>query len=133
MVGRQAGTGGASKKTHPPSVRYCYILEPYILYFGVDFMNIPNKVKIGGLEYNVSFADNLMRDNSANGQSCGNQQTILIDSSASNQLKESTFIHEILHQLSYVYHLDLDEDAVSRMEGAVYAFLKDNPDILASK
>ena len=92
-------------------------------------MNIPDKVKIGGLIYDVSSSDTLCRDNDALGSSSGNRQSILIDSTISNQLQESTFIHEVIHQLSFVHHLEIDEDGTARLESAIYAFIKDNPDI----
>lgn len=92
-------------------------------------MNIPQTVKIGGLIYDVSLSNNLLRDSDAMGSSCGNSQSIVLDSTISKQMQESTFIHEIVHQLSYVHHLDLDEAATCRLESAIYAFIIDNPDV----
>ena len=92
-------------------------------------MNIPNKVKIGGFQYSVSQADNLLRDENKSGDSCGNKQSIRIDSSATGQLKEVTFIHEVLHQIDYAYTIGLEHQQIFQLEAGIFAFIKDNPDI----
>ncbi len=39
---------------------------------------------------------------------------------------ESVFIHELLHCMDAFMHLDLTEEQVERLEGAVYMVLKQN-------
>lgn len=90
-------------------------------------MNMPDKVQIGGLTYEVSTSDTLMRDNEASGNSCGNTQSITIDRTVSKQLQETTFLHEVIHQISYVYNLKFDEHTTALLEAGLYAFIKDNP------
>lgn len=92
-------------------------------------MNFPKTLKIGGFTYTVKLQSHLSRDSSALGKSCGNQQEIMLDDGLTDQLAQSTFVHEVLHQLSFVYDLKLDEDAVLRLEAAIFAFIRDNPDI----
>lgn len=92
-------------------------------------MNIPDKVKIGGLTYEVSTSDKLLRDSDAMGTSCGNIQSITIDRTVPKQLQETTFIHEVIHQISFVYNLNFEEHTTALLEAGIYAFIKDNPAI----
>lgn len=94
-------------------------------------MNIPDKVKIGGLAYEVSTSDTLMRDNEASGNSCGNTQSIMIDQTVSKQLQETTFLHEVIHQISFVYNLKFDEHTTALLEAGLYAFIMDNPAVFS--
>jgi hypothetical protein len=93
-------------------------------------MHIPDKVKIGGLHYEVKEEKNLIRDNKASGISCGNEQVIKLDTDISDQLKETTFIHEVLHQIDFVYNIGLEHQQIFQLEAGIYAFLKDNPNVI---
>lgn len=92
-------------------------------------MNIPKAVKIAGCWYGCELNDNLCRDNSCIGMSCGNNQQIVIDGSIPKENQESTLIHEVLEQINYRYELDLEHRTITTLETALYAFIKDNPDI----
>lgn len=92
-------------------------------------MNIPKKVKIGGLEFSVKERKNELRDNKRSGSSCGNTQEIVIDSDISQQFKETTFIHELIHQIDFVYNIGLEHQQVFLLEAGIYALIKDNPEI----
>lgn len=87
---------------------------------------IPETVVIGGHTYKIILQNNLARDNDSQGNSCGNNQTIKLDSSLPDTLKESTFVHEVLHQLDFIYHICLSHDQVYSLECAIYSFLSDN-------
>lgn len=92
-------------------------------------MKIPGKVKIGGLIFSVERIKNLVRDYNSFGESCGNSQEIRLDADMSEQLTESTFIHEVLHMLDFVYCIRMEHDQVRQLESAILAFIKDNPEI----
>ena len=92
-------------------------------------MNIPSTVKIGGLLFTVKEKANEIRDNSRSGSSCGNTQQISIDKDISQQFKETTFIHEVLHQLDFVYNIGLEHQQIFQLEAGIYAFIKDNPNM----
>ena len=92
-------------------------------------MNIPSQIKIGGLNYSVEFVKNLIRDRSASGQSCGNEQSITIDSSSSKQLQETTLVHEIIEQINFVYNTELEHHQICLLEAGLYAVMKDNPKV----
>ncbi len=95
-------------------------------------MIIPEKVIIGGLEYVILEKNNELRDSARTGASCGNTQEIVIDKDISAQLKETTFIHEIIHQIDFVYNIGLEHQQVFQLEAGIYAFMKNNPDIFKS-
>lgn len=92
-------------------------------------MNIPNIIKIGGLKFTVEEKANQIRDNSRSGASCGNAQQITIDKDISTQFKETTLIHEIIHQIDFVYNIGLEHQQVYQLEAGIYAFIKDNPNL----
>lgn len=95
-------------------------------------MKIPDKVKIGGLIYSVEEKENELRDGAQFGSSCGNTQQIVLEKSISKQLKEMVFIHEIIHQIDFVYNIGLEHQKVYQLEAGLYAFIKDNPGVFES-
>lgn len=94
-------------------------------------MQIPGKIKIGGLIFTVEEKFNEVRDKNQSGSSCGNTQEIIIDKDISQQLKETTFIHEIIHQIDFVYNIGLEHQQVYQLETGLYSFIKDNPIIFS--
>jgi hypothetical protein len=92
-------------------------------------MNIPKEVKIGGHIYSCGLKENLSRDESRHGQSCGNALEIEIDASIPHENKESALIHEVLEQINYRYELRLEHSKITILETALYALIKDNPGI----
>ena len=88
----------------------------------------PDYVEIGGHPYKVSREKNLVRNRGESGNSCGNAQTIVLDTELTPDMFESTFIHEVLHQLDYVYNIGLEHKQVYQLEAAIFAFIKANFD-----
>lgn len=63
-------------------------------------MEIPQQIKIGGILYKVIIANGWFDDEGADGETFYDQQngnTIYIRECLSQEAKEVTFIHEILH------------------------------------
>ena len=89
-------------------------------------MNIPERLKVGGLDYEVSFVENLARDYGANGSHWGNALKIKIDDSLPRQNQETTFLHEIIEALNFVYEIKLEHKQLSVLEAGLYQVLKDN-------
>ena len=87
---------------------------------------IPKKILVGGLLYEISYEENMLRDRSSYGQSSGNKQSIVLDPKVSQQLQETTFIHEVLHQIDFVYNIGLKHEDIYALEAGLYAFLKNN-------
>jgi hypothetical protein len=92
-------------------------------------LNIPDKVKIGGIVYNCSFSNTSARDSGSLGSSCGNACEIVIDSTVPKQNQESTLLHEIIEQINFRYELNLEHKQITVLESAIYQVIKDNPDI----
>lgn len=92
-------------------------------------MKIPEKVKIGGLKFTIQEKEHELRDKQCSGRSCGNTQQIVLDKGISKQFKETTFIHEVIHQIDFVYNIGLEHQQVFQLEAGIYAFIKDNPNL----
>lgn len=89
-------------------------------------MDIPNKIKIGGFNYNCKEEENLIRDNGNLGESCSNALTIKVDESLPLQQKESTLLHEIIEQINSNYELNLEHNQICTLETSLYQVYKDN-------
>jgi len=96
-------------------------------------VNIPSTIKIGGMDYTVEEKENEVRDKGRSGYSNANNQSIVVDKDMPQQLKETTFIHEVLHQIDYVYNIELSHKQVYMLEAGIYAFIKNNPSILSNE
>jgi len=88
-------------------------------------MKIPKKIKICGIEYDVvirklenpdNFGMHVMKD-------C---KLYISNEGTNKQIQEETFIHEILHAIEHILHIDLDERDVSGISHILYQVLKDN-------
>jgi Zn-dependent peptidase ImmA (M78 family) len=89
--------------------------------------DIPNSVKIGWKRYNIRFAEE--RLNSGNelfGQIDYQTCTITLRGRNTQEQDECTLIHEILHGVSEMYGLNMEEEQVERLANALYTFLVDN-------
>jgi hypothetical protein len=92
-------------------------------------MNIPEKIKIGGIIYNCNMSNTLTRDSAVLGTSCGNACEIVIDSTTQKQNQETTLLHEIIEQINFRYELKLEHNQITTLESALYQVIKDNPEI----
>ncbi len=100
-------------------------------------INIPQKLKVGGLFYTVQSVP--ARDTAKGYNSLGltnhNTLEILIDNSLSKEKQELTFLHEILHTcfdhsgMNVDYEPEEEEKIVNRLSNALYMVLSEN-DIL---
>lgn len=100
-------------------------------------MNIPKKLKIGGVSYTVKFVDTVTMGN----QVCYGK--ISYDSSAielSNknlgiQCKEMTFLHEILHGIAYQANLTItdEEQVIDTLAKGLHQVILDNPNVFQDR
>jgi len=98
-------------------------------------MKIPKKVKISGLVFTVEESEKISNQSNVWGSTHFKKQRIFIDPSETQQKKEHTFLHEILHcciwscgignRLSRI-DKDLEEDIVSSLDSVLYQILTDN-------
>lgn len=93
-------------------------------------MKIPEKVKIGGLTYNVEITEKLdLGIANCSAEILYNDLIIRVTPQAKEKM-EADFWHEIVHgilsQLGYKQH---DEKRVEEMAQSLYALVKDNPEM----
>ena len=62
-------------------------------------MKIPKKFKLFNFDIKVKISNNLIRDTEQRGQSKYYWKEIEIDSSGLKELKEQTFLHELVHMI----------------------------------
>lgn len=91
-------------------------------------MPIPNKVKVGWKTYDVILADpTLNGGDELYGQIDYDRCTITLRAAASPDQQRATLVHELLHAVSNMYGLNLDEKLVEDLANALYCVYKDNP------
>ena len=87
-------------------------------------MQIPKKVKVGGLMYSVT-----LKDEVASGEASGQMDTakleIEIDKKMKRGAQEITFLHEILHAINN----EMKETDIEYLAQSLYQVIIDNPSI----
>lgn len=98
-------------------------------------MQIPNEVKIGGLNFKVVSSDEtiILNARQCKGMIDYEFHTIKIDNTLQDvQGQEQTFLHEVLHGIIYDRKIDLqddEEDIVDDIAIGLHQVIKDNPHI----
>ena len=77
-------------------------------------MKLPDRVKVGPFEYTVKHLPFYQVDGML-GHSVRHHLELAIANDAPEQHQVVTFIHEVLHAVSDVYQVELDENEVERM------------------
>lgn len=88
-------------------------------------MNIPDKVKVGGIVFSVKY-DNIAADRDFFGEISFIKQTITIDSTIQPGKQEETFLHEIIEAINANYAIGLEHDKLTVLAFAMHQVLKDN-------
>jgi len=94
-------------------------------------MKIPDKVKVGGLEYRVVTTDILKKGESYAGEIDYMGCEIRLKPHESKQSQYQTFLHELCHAL-YVHcgYYDHDEREIESLSQALAMVIRDNPGLL---
>ena len=96
-------------------------------------MNIPEKVKVGGLTYTVIFtAQPQESDCNTDGLVVHEKQEIRIKSGLAKEYTEKVFLHEVMHAIINHFQISFkgqDEFVTETMTHGIYMFHKDNPDV----
>lgn len=96
-------------------------------------MKIPEKIKVGGITYQVKQVDKIDKSIIGEGFTVGLWEpldcNIYLVKNANEQAKERYFLHEVIHALFDHCNLKQSEDKVERLSSALYMFIKDNPEI----
>ncbi len=88
-------------------------------------MGLPEKVKIGGLIFDVNY-DSIAADRDVFGEISFMQQKITIDSGIKPDKQEETLIHEIVEAINSSYAIGLEHDKLTVLAYALHQVLKDN-------
>lgn len=97
-------------------------------------MEIPKKIKILGLNWNIVLSKVAAEEGEYFGRTKYANQEILIDPSATQQYKEKTLLHEILHACWWQSGLSKDEQIPKNVEekivhalsSCLYQVIKEN-------
>ena len=94
-------------------------------------MNIPESVKIGNLNYKVSFVNRVDNgDARVDGQITYDALTIKLKPIEDNkEYVESVFIHEVVHGIFESMNLEQTEDIVDRLSKGFHQVILDNPNM----
>ncbi|MGD6898614.1 ImmA/IrrE family metallo-endopeptidase [Bacillus infantis] len=88
---------------------------------------IPNEVNIAGINYTVKEEANMNAHYNLLGQIFYTKGIIKLDAGMSEERKERTFIHELLHGIFYeAGYEEQDEDMINRVGIVLHQVLKDN-------
>lgn len=88
-------------------------------------MNIPKKVKIGGITYKVVLADNWLGSGYDDGETCWREprgNVIYINSELTPEARDVVFLHEALHAMNG----SMDHEFLDSLAQQLYQFLSDN-------
>lgn len=87
-------------------------------------MNIPKKLKVGGVVYEVNITDKLELGSQYSGEILRSERKINIRPIAG---KEETFLHEMVHAILYMGgYIDHDEQMVEAISQGLWAVIVDN-------
>lgn len=84
--------------------------------------NIPNHIKVGKVEYEVLWANDLVSGQNY-GETRFESKQIVLKADMGPKLKVETFFHEYLHAIGFEYGVDLPEKTVLDMERTFPALL----------
>ncbi|USK61848.1 ImmA/IrrE family metallo-endopeptidase [Peribacillus asahii] len=88
---------------------------------------LPNKIKVAGIDYQIQEVKEIDDDPSMIGSYIYQKSTIKIKSGMSQDKKEQTLVHEMLHACFNEAGFDeQDEDVINRVGIVLYQVLKDN-------
>lgn len=85
-------------------------------------MEKAKKIKIGAFDYDLIPINAI----TVHGECSQQDLKITINTSDTYEQQQSSLIHEILEALNLLYSLDLEHDAIIRLENSLYQVLKDN-------
>lgn len=96
-------------------------------------MNIPDKIKIGGLVYSVEQTENITFGHEYGGEIHFKDLKINIRPT-SRRRREACFLHEVMHAIfDNLGYKDHDEKELDALSNALYALIVDNPKMFYEK
>lgn len=92
-------------------------------------MSVPTPIRILGFTFAVTQEDG--RDFNHAGEIDHNLQRIRIKPNRAPDETRETLLHEVIHGIAYASAVDLSERKVRALTRALYAVLRENPDLVA--
>lgn len=96
-------------------------------------MNIPKKIKIGALTFKIKYEKNLTGGSNNLGEMRPMPQEIAIEVNLAPDIKERTFLHEVIEAIDYNYNLSLEHYKIEILGAALQSFIKDNPKVFSDE
>ncbi len=98
---------------------------------GVNYMNIPEKIKIGYKDYEVKKVNDKLFDNDTlcYGVIHYNVGLIEISSIYSEDTQKCALLHEILHGIDDIFDIGLHEEHIVKLAKGLYQVIKENPEV----
>jgi len=90
-------------------------------------VKIPEKLKILGHEYRVSFDSKLfMNENVGGGKACGNDLSIVLAGGMPESREAEVFLHEIIELVKYTLQVEISHADLSTLSEGLFAVFRDN-------
>ena len=89
-------------------------------------MEIPESIKIAGLDWKVVLDEHMGAEDKCFGQMRPVRQEIAIIAHAAEQRQEETLLHEIIEAIKDHCCLELDHQTLSTLSAQLHQVLKDN-------
>lgn len=96
-------------------------------------MNIPERIKIGGFDWSIKSDANVTYEGQIHGSTHNQTQTIFLDQDGTQQKREQTLLHEIMHAIWWQSGLvkrftdhKMEEEVIDALSNGLYQVLKDN-------
>ena len=91
-------------------------------------MNIPNKLKIGGFEYDVEFTENFKLGQLNVSAEIDYKELKIRICEAAQKKQEHDFLHEMFHAIyDFIGITEHDEQHIDALASALHAIITDNP------
>lgn len=99
-------------------------------------MQIPNKIKIAGVDYITRYSDLVVLNNEECYGECDYEHSTITISNRNNvghQHQGVTYLHEMLHAIANAYNISLpkkkEEKIIDQFAIGLYQVIKDNEDL----
>ena len=95
-------------------------------------MRIPEKVKMGGLTYDITYSTKPSRgDVEVDGKIIYSEQSIIIRSGLNegDEYKEYVLLHELVHGIFNFFDIEQHEGYVDKIARGLHMLIKDNPEM----
>jgi len=88
-------------------------------------INIPNKIKVGGLDYDIILKNRIEEDGVSDmGTQYTPIQKMWIDNTYHKQQQEETFLHKIIEAINDSYELNLEHHKICTLSNLLYQVIK---------